>query len=122
MLVNLAGQGITGSKLEKVCELCDISLNKNTVPGDTNPMNPSGVRVGTAAMTTRGCRGEHMQLIAGFLERAIKITQDAQAKYGIKLAGFMQGLTDDVNLRESIESLRLDINLFSTQLTWYRLH
>jgi glycine hydroxymethyltransferase len=118
-LVNLAKQGITGSKLEKVCELCDISLNKNTVPGDTNPMNPSGVRVGTAAMTTRGCRGEHMQTIAGFLERAIKITQDAQAKYGVKLAGFIQGLTDDQNIQALINELRLDVNLFSTGLSWY---
>ncbi len=119
VLVNLAGQGITGSKLEKVCELCDISLNKNTIPGDTNPMNPSGVRVGTAAMTTRGCRGEHMQAIAGFLERAIKITQETQAKYGVKLAGFIQGLAEDTGLQKQVADLRLEVNFFSTGLDWY---
>jgi glycine hydroxymethyltransferase len=119
VLVNLAGQGITGSKMEKICELCDISLNKNTVPGDTNPMNPSGVRIGTAAMTTRGCRGEHMQAIAGFLERVIKITQLAQAKYGVKLNEFMKGLTEDHDIQALISDLRLDVNMFSCKLDWY---
>lgn len=119
VLVNLAGQGITGSKMEKVCELCDISLNKNTVPGDTNPMNPSGVRIGTAAMTTRGCSGEHMQAIAGFLERVIKITQDTQAKYGVKLNEFMKGLTEDHDIQTLLSDLRLDVNMFSSKLDWY---
>jgi glycine hydroxymethyltransferase len=105
--------------MEKICELCDISLNKNTVPGDTNPMNPSGVRIGTAAMTTRGCRGEHMQAIAGFLERVIKITQLTQAKYGVKLNEFMKGLTEDHDIQALISDLRLDVNMFSCKLDWY---
>jgi glycine hydroxymethyltransferase len=44
--------------MEWLCELCDISVNKNCVYGDANPMNPSGIRLGTSAMTTRGFGGE----------------------------------------------------------------
>lgn len=119
VLVNLSAQGITGSKVEKVCELVDISLNKNAVPGDKNAMNPSGVRIGTAAMTTRGCTGEHMTKIANFLMRAIKITQDGQAKYGVRLTEFLAGLGTDEGLQNKINDLKADVNEFSSELEWY---
>ena len=119
VLVNLAGLGITGSKLEKVCEMVDISVNKNSVPGDTNMMNPSGVRLGTAAMTTRGCTGEHMTQIAGFMMRAVKITQDAQAKYGVKLVDFLAGIRENAGLQFALDELKTDVNLFALPLKWY---
>merc|ERR1719400_356682 len=46
--------GLTGSKVEKVCELCSISLNRNAVHGDASALSPGGVRIGAPAMTTRG--------------------------------------------------------------------
>merc|ERR1719382_550592 len=55
VLWDLRPLGLTGSKLEKVCDLASISLNKNTVPGDASALSPGGVRIGTPAMTTRGC-------------------------------------------------------------------
>ncbi|EEQ98443.1 serine hydroxymethyltransferase, putative, partial [Perkinsus marinus ATCC 50983] len=54
MLVDLKNKGVNGSKVEKVCELASITLNKNTVPGDKSAMNPSGLRIGSPAMTSRG--------------------------------------------------------------------
>lgn len=119
VLVNLSGLGITGSKLEKVCEMVDISVNKNSVPGDTNMMNPSGVRLGTAAMTTRGCLEEHMVRIAEFFMRAVKITQDAQAKYGVKLVEFLAGIRGGADFQFRLDELRTDVNLFAQPLKWY---
>lgn len=55
--------GINGRKMEKVCDLAGITLNKNTIPGDTNALTPSGVRIGACAMTTRYCTTEDMELI-----------------------------------------------------------
>merc|ERR1719437_87386 len=52
---DLRPHGLTGSKLEKVCEAVSISCNRNTVPGDASALSPGGVRIGTPAMTTRGC-------------------------------------------------------------------
>merc|ERR1711885_78128 len=47
ILLDLRPHGLTGSKVEKVCECASISLNKNTVPGDASALSPGGVRIGT---------------------------------------------------------------------------
>lgn len=54
VLVDLRSKGLTGARFERLLELCDISVNKNTVPKDTSALNPSGIRIGTPAMTSRG--------------------------------------------------------------------
>lgn len=54
LLWDLRPENITGSKMEKICEYCNITLNKNTVPGDKSALSPGGVRIGMPAMTTRG--------------------------------------------------------------------
>merc|ERR1719284_620197 len=69
ILLDLRPHGLTGSKVEKVCEAASISLNRNTVPGDASALSPGGVRIGTPAMTTRGCTGEDFKKIAEFLDR-----------------------------------------------------
>ncbi len=46
ILWDLRPEGVTGSKMEKVCDLCHITLNKNAVVGDLSAMNPGGVRIG----------------------------------------------------------------------------
>merc|ERR1712151_1493996 len=55
ILWDLRPHGLTGSKVEKVCEAASISLNRNAVHGDASSFSPGGVRIGTPAMTTRGC-------------------------------------------------------------------
>jgi len=50
----LCWQGVTGSKMESVCDLAHITLNKNAVVGDVSAMTPGGVRIGAPAMTSRG--------------------------------------------------------------------
>merc|ERR1712086_1222382 len=55
ILWDLRPHGLTGSKVEKVCEVCSISLNRNAVHGDASALSPGGVRIGSPAMTTRGC-------------------------------------------------------------------
>jgi glycine hydroxymethyltransferase len=46
ILWDLRPEGVTGSKMEKACDLCHITLNKNAVVGDLSAMNPGGVRIG----------------------------------------------------------------------------
>lgn len=55
VLVDLKNKGVDGSRLESVLEYCNIYINKNTVPGDSRPLFPTGMRLGSPAMTTRGC-------------------------------------------------------------------
>jgi glycine hydroxymethyltransferase len=54
LLVDLSNQKISGSKFEKLAEMCSVSVNKNTIASDKSAFNPSGIRIGTAAMTSRG--------------------------------------------------------------------
>jgi glycine hydroxymethyltransferase len=74
MLVDVFGSvGATGKEAEHALEFVGISANKNMIPYDTRkPMDPSGIRVGTAAMTTRGMKESDMRMIAGFIDRAIR--------------------------------------------------
>lgn len=54
VLVDLRSKGIDGARLEKVLELANLTCNKNTIPGDKSAVNPSGLRLGAPAMTSRG--------------------------------------------------------------------
>ena len=65
MLADLRPMNITGAELQERCDANHITLNKNAIPGDPQkPSVTSGVRIGTAAVTTRGLGAEEMQRIA----------------------------------------------------------
>lgn len=119
VLVKLANQGITGSKMEKVCEKAGISLNKNTVPGDKNAMNPTGIRIGTAAMTTRGCSNDDMIFIGKCILECIEICKIIQSQYGKELKNFIKGLESDLECNARIDALRNKIVEMTNKLEWY---
>ncbi len=65
LLLNLINKGITGKEAEALLDRCGITTNKNTVPGDPNgPFVTSGIRLGTAAATSRGFGNQEFRLIA----------------------------------------------------------
>lgn len=68
--------GLSGAKLEKLLEMVDIYVNKNTLPTDTSALNPGGVRLGTLAMTTRGVRRTGVRKIAEFITRTVRVGQE----------------------------------------------
>ncbi len=70
-LVDLRNKGITGAEAEKRLEAAGISVNKNTIPGDVSALRPSGIRIGTPAITTRGMQPEHMDAVADFIDAAL---------------------------------------------------
>jgi len=72
ILVDLTRQGIAGKPAARALDRAGIELNYNTVPYDPRkPFDPSGIRLGTPAITTRGLGGEHMPLIAAWMDDAI---------------------------------------------------
>merc|ERR1712032_318468 len=106
VLWDLRPHGLTGSKVEKVCELASISLNRNAVHGDASALSPGGVRIGTPAMTTRGCTSEDFKKIASFLDRCCQIALKIQAEKGKKLKDFeaaLVGHSDVVALKSEVE-------------------
>ena len=107
--------GITGSKLEKILEKCEISVNKNTVIGDTSAATPGGVRLGTPAMTTRGLNEADMDKVAEFIHRATCVAMRCQtANPGCKkLADFMAIINNsDAEYTRDIALIRKDVESF----------
>jgi glycine hydroxymethyltransferase len=85
MLVDLRNKGVTGKVAEKVLGEAGITVNKNTVPKETqSPFVTSGVRIGTPAVTTRGMKEEEMGRIADFIDRALAAPEDAGSLARIK--------------------------------------
>jgi len=72
MVVDLRAQGITGKEAEKLLERIGISVSRSTIPNDPSPpLNPSGIRIGTPAVTTRGMKEGEMKTIANYINEAI---------------------------------------------------
>jgi glycine hydroxymethyltransferase len=72
LLVDLTSKGIGGKPAAKALDRAGIELNFNTVPYDQRrPFDPSGIRLGTPAITTRGLTEEHMPVLAGWIDDAI---------------------------------------------------
>lgn len=92
VLWDLRPHGLTGSKVEKVCEAASIYLKRNTVPGDASVRSTGGVRIGTPVMTTRGCTGDDFKTIAECLDRTRTIAIDIQKERGKKLKDYEEVL------------------------------
>jgi glycine hydroxymethyltransferase len=77
MLIDVFAKGITGKVAEKALDRAGITVNKNTIPFDTNsPMVASGIRVGTPALTTRGMKEADMEKVGRLLSRALSAVED----------------------------------------------
>ena len=85
MLVDVFSKGMLGSEAEKALGEAGITVNKNAIPFDTNPpMKPSGVRIGTPALTTRGMKEDEMRQIGHWIAQALNNRSDAQVLSKIK--------------------------------------
>jgi len=125
--------GLTGSKVEKVLDLASVTTNKNSIPGDTSAINPGGVRVGTAALTSRGLTEQDFDVVADFLHRGCQIAvqaqdiamkevdakntlqgdEDAPKKKKVLLKDFVDVLTNNAEMIAEIEQLRTEVEAFA---------
>ena len=80
ILIDMRNKNIPGKKMAKALDRAGIVTNCNTVPNDpAPPFNPSGVRIGTPAITTRGMKAEDMAQLAGFFKAVAENIDDAEA-------------------------------------------
>ena len=85
ILIDVTTFNITGSQAEKSLELAGITVNKNAIPFDTrSPFDPSGIRIGTPALTTRGMKELEMTQIAQLIVKALKNHNDEKILKNIK--------------------------------------
>merc|ERR1712190_268105 len=110
LLWDLRPDGLSGSKLERVCERAALVVNRNSLLGDTSPASPGGVRLGSCAMTTRGVTASDFEEIGEFLLRARGIALEVQASTGKKLVDFTRGLEGHAGL----EQLRAEVQAWAS--------
>ncbi|ORX90469.1 serine hydroxymethyltransferase [Basidiobolus meristosporus CBS 931.73] len=110
VLWDLRPQKLTGSKLEKLCDMCHITLNKNAVHGDVSAVTPGGVRIGASALTSRSFKEEDFVKVAEFLHRAVQIALAAQEKAGSKL---IKDFVATLEGNEELEKLKKEVQEFA---------
>lgn len=110
ILWDLRPQGITGSKVEKLADMCNITLNKNTVPGDISALTPGGVRIGTCALTTRGLTEREFTHVSNLLDRLIQLGIKIQNISGKKLKDFIS----EAKINNDVRCLQDDVRKFSS--------
>src|SRR5262249_37274657 len=80
LLVDVFEKGILGSEAENALGKAGITVNKNAIPYDTNPpLKPSGIRIGTPALTTRGMGEAEMRIIGSWIAKALEKRSDEAA-------------------------------------------
>ena len=85
MLVDVTAVGLGGKKAEAVLDECGITVNMNMIPFDQRkPMDPSGIRIGTPALTTRGMGTSEMKQIGSWIHRALSNPDDAQVHASVR--------------------------------------
>jgi len=114
LLLDLRNKGIDGSRCERVLELAHIALNKNTVPGDKSAMLPSGLRIGSPALTSRGFMEEDFEEVARLLDRGVEITKRLKADPDApkKLNAFREWVDPE---DPEIVALRKDVEAFASE-------
>lgn len=74
LLVDLRGAGVTGVEAQTALDKAAITVNKNAIPFDTEPITKTGgIRLGSPAVTTRGLQEEHLMEVAEFIDQAIRV-------------------------------------------------
>ena len=109
ILWDLRPLGLTGNKMEKLCDLCHITLNKNAVFGDASAMSPGGLRIGSPAMTSRGLVEADFVKIGEFLKRAADICINIVKEHGKLMKDWNKGLVDN----KDMAALRADVEAFA---------
>jgi glycine hydroxymethyltransferase len=85
MVIDLSNKGISGKEAENILEKIGISVSRSTIPNDPNPpFNPSGIRIGTPAVTTRGMEETQMKVLADFIDRAFVNKNDPDSLKNMK--------------------------------------
>lgn len=104
MLIDLTKKNVSGKIAETALDRAGITVNKNTIPNDPRkPYDPSGIRLGTPALTSRGMKEPEMQIIGQFIDRALcNTTSDDELK---KIRAEIKELTEKFPLYQSLSYL-----------------
>ncbi|ELU03449.1 hypothetical protein CAPTEDRAFT_180856 [Capitella teleta] len=112
-LVDLRPMNTCGARAEKVLEDISIAVNKNTCPGDKSALRPSGLRLGTPALTSRNMKEPEILKVVDFIHRAITLTLEIQANCGPTVREFKAKLAEDADIQKKVKALRDEVETFA---------
>ena len=119
ILCNLNPLRLTGSKVETVCDLVHITLNKNSVYGDTSALSPGGIRIGTPALTSRSFNEDDFRKVADFIHRCIQLALQAQSECKTrKLKEFKELLRTEA-YQQKLSKIRDGVQAFAREFPLY---
>jgi len=102
LLVDVTPKGLTGKQAQEALDMAGITVNKNAIPDDPRgPMDPSGIRLGTPALTTRGMKEDEMHKVAEWIDRAVMKWSDPNALVAIREE--VKSLTSKFPLYQGLE-------------------
>ncbi|KAB7504584.1 Serine hydroxymethyltransferase, mitochondrial [Armadillidium nasatum] len=114
VLVDLRPKGLNGAHVETVCNAVNITVNKNSVPGDKSALTPGGLRLGVPALTSRNFEPADFEQVVEMIDRACTIALEALKKTdGKKLRDFKKIVESDAEIGEKMKTLQADVNNFA---------
>lgn len=132
VLWDLRPVGLTGSKVEKICDFVGITINsmfllindrpfsltdlvENAVSGDASAQVPGGIRLGTSALTSRSMKEDDIRIVADFLHRAVQLSLELQKEAGSKLLKDFERVatTGDGEGRKKVLALCKEVRAFA---------
>ncbi|XP_029190504.2 LOW QUALITY PROTEIN: serine hydroxymethyltransferase, mitochondrial-like [Acropora millepora] len=113
VLLDLRPKGIDGARVEKVLEICSITANKNTCPGDKSALKPGGLRLGAPALTSRNFKEGDFVKVVKFIDRGVQIALEVQRATGDVMKDFLSHLETNPDTKAKIDSLRGEVESFA---------
>lgn len=117
-IVNVQAKGIDGARVDYFCSKTNISVNKNVIPGGLNAVSPGGVRLGSPAMTTRGCKAKDFVEIADFFDRAVKLSQSFKKEKQV-LAKYKESIDEALLNDDKVKGFKKEVEAFSNQFPFF---
>ena len=115
-------RNIDGSRVERVLELANVAVNKNTIPGDVSAMTPGGIRMGSCALTTRGMTSDDFIRVAHIFDKGVQITSDIKSQVGPKVKDFKEALKDGPNNFPELVNLGNEVKEWASTFPAVGLH
>ncbi|XP_054709831.1 serine hydroxymethyltransferase, mitochondrial-like [Uloborus diversus] len=122
LLLDLRPKGLDGARLECVMNNTNITANKNTCPGDKSALVPGGVRLGAPALTSRNFKEKDFEQVVEFIHRAVQIALEVKGKSGQTVKEFKAFLETDEDMKNKVNLLRKDVELFASQFPMPGFH
>lgn len=113
VLVDLRPKGTDGSRVDRVLELVEMSVNKNTCAGDKSAVTPGGLRLGAPSLTSRGLNEDDFRKVMDFMDEGVNICLEAQ-KHTKTLKEFNEFVITDSSIKSQLEALKTKVEKFAS--------